>query len=51
MPEALTVVLGTCKMMAESPAVGVGSGSVNADDVEVKEQAGITDKNIWDEEW
>ena len=52
MPEALTVVLGTCRMMATSdPDVGIGGGSVNAGDVEVKEQAGITDKNIWDEEW
>ena len=51
MPEALTVVLGTLQMMAESPAVGIGGGSVNAGEVDVKEEVGITDKNIWDEEW
>ena len=50
-PEMLSVQLGTCKMMAESPAVGIGDGETEAGDVEVKEQAGITDKNIWDEEW
>jgi hypothetical protein len=50
-PEALTVVLGTCKMMAESPAVGIGGGSVDAGDVEVKEEAGLSDVNLWDEEW
>ncbi len=49
-PEIVTVVLGTCKMMAEStPQVTVNtSGSVDAGSVETK---GITDINIWDDEW
>lgn len=49
MPEALTVVLGTCKMMAESPNITIDDDdSVDAGNVETKE---ITDKNLWDEEW
>ncbi len=50
-PEALTVVLGTCQMMAESPNITVntsGSNSVNAANVETKE---VSDVNVWDEEW
>ena len=48
-PEALTVVLGTCQMMAESPNVTVNtSNSVNAANVETKE---VSDVNVWDEEW
>ena len=51
-PEALTVVLGTCKMMAEStPDVGIGGGTVGAGDVDVKEEVGLSDVNLWDEEW
>ena len=50
MPEALTVVLGTCKMMAESLPVGE-TPITDPDDILTKEQAGITDKNVWDEEW
>ena len=50
-PEALTVVLGTCQMMAESqPQVDVnptpGEGPVLGGDLDVKES-----KNVWDEEW
>ena len=48
-PEMFSVQLGTCKMMAESTPIG--TTPTNPDDFEVKEQAGITDKNIWDEEW
>lgn len=54
MPEALTVVLGTCKMMAESPlsvtndgdTYKLGDGTApEGDDAMVK---GV---NVWDEEW
>ena len=52
MPEALTAVLGTCRMMATSGDpngdVTIGEGSVDAGNVGTKE---ITDVNIWDEEW
>lgn len=48
-PEMLTVQLGTCKMMAEStPDVGIGGGSVDPGNVDVKENKS---KNVWDEEW
>ena len=48
-PEALTVALGTCKMMAESPAITVNTeGSVDADKIETK---GVSSVNVWDEEW
>ena len=49
-PEALTVVLGTCKMMAESLPVGGGSGSTieDPDDILTKENKDI---NLWDDEW
>ena len=46
-PEALTVVLGTCKMMAES--LPVGGGTIDdQDDILTKENK---DVNIWDNEW
>ena len=54
MPEALTVVLGTCKMMAESPlsvtndgdTYKLGDGTApEGDDAMVK---GV---NVWAEEW
>ncbi len=48
-PETLTVVLGTCKMMAESPAVTINPNpgeEVDPDKIDVKES-----KNVWDEEW
>ena len=50
-PETLTVALGTCQMMAQSPTPNVTvntSGSVNADKVETKE---VSNVNVWDEEW
>ena len=48
-PETLTVVLGTCQMMAESPNVTVNSSnSVNAANVDTKE---VRDVNVWSEEW
>ena len=48
-PETLTVVLGTCHMMAESLPVG-GSGSTIDDenDILTKENK---DVNVWDNEW
>ena len=46
-PEALTVVLSTCKMMAES--LPVGGGTIDdQDDILTKENK---DVNIWDKEW
>ncbi|MBP3712284.1 MAG: hypothetical protein J6I86_07450 [Bacteroidaceae bacterium] len=47
-PEALTVVLGTCKMMAASaPTPTVDTETpVDPNDFDVKES-----KNVWDEEW
>jgi len=56
-PEALTVVLGTCKMMANSPLSVTADGdeynlgddsAPNGDNAMVK---GVSDKNVWDEEW
>ena len=47
-PEALTVALGTCQMMAESLPVG-GEGTIeNPNDILTKENK---DVNLWDEEW
>ena len=48
-PEALTVVLGTCKMMAESVPVD-DEHPVNPGEFETKENAGGKN-NIWSEEW
>lgn len=48
-PEALTVVLGTCKMMAESLIVGddeIGDSG----EILTKEDK-TTGRSIWDEEW
>ncbi len=49
-PETLTVALGTCQMMAQSPNdVKVNtSKSVDAGAVETKE---VSNVNVWDEEW
>ena len=50
-PETLTVALGTCQMMAQSPNVTVNtssSNSVNAANVQTKE---VSDVNVWSEEW
>ena len=48
-PEMLSVQLGTCKMMAESPNITIDDDdSVDAGGVQTKE---ITDVNVWDEEW
>jgi len=49
-PEMLSVQLGTCKMMAESLPVGE-TPITDSNEILTKEQSGITDKNIWDEEW
>ena len=46
-PEALTVVLGTCKMMAESLPVGGGTIE-NPEEILTKENK---DVNVWDKEW
>ena len=48
-PEALTVVLGTCQMMAESLPVGGGTIE-NPNEILTKEDK-YSGKNIWDEEW
>ncbi len=48
-PEMLSVQLGTCQMMAASKPIG--NTPTDPDEFEVKEQTGITDKNVWDEEW
>lgn len=48
-PEMLSVQLGTCQMMAASKPIG--DTPTDPDEFEVKEQSGITDKNVWDEEW
>ena len=48
-PETLTVALGTCQMMAQSPNVTVNSSkSVDAASVDTKE---VSDVNVWSEEW
>lgn len=50
-PAALTVKLGTCKMMAESFEIKRGGASISSsEDILVKEQ-NTTDVNLWDEEW
>ena len=46
-PEALTVVLGTCKMMAESIPVSEDP-ITDPDDILTKENK---DVNVWDNEW
>ena len=46
-PEALTVELGSIRMIAES-VVDVDPTPVNPGDFETKE---IKDVNVWDEEW
>ena len=52
MPEALTVVLGTCQMMATSMPGNdeVGNGTqYTREQVDVND--GLSDVNLWDEEW
>ena len=50
-PEALTVVLGTCQMMAESLPLGGGTSTIeNPNEILTKEDK-YSGKNIWDEEW
>ena len=50
-PEALTVVLGTCNMMAES-LLPFGEGTIDkSEDILVKEENTLSDVNLWDEEW
>ena len=46
-PEALTVALGTCRMMAESLPVGEGTIE-DPNDILTKENK---DVNVWDKEW
>ena len=46
-PAALTVVLGTCHMMAESLPVGEGEID-DPNDILTKENK---DVNLWDQEW
>ncbi len=49
-PEALTVQLGTCNMMAES--LPFGEGTIDkSEDILVKEENTLSDVNLWDEEW
>ena len=45
-----SVQLGTLQMMAESVPFGE-TPIENPDEILTKEQAGLSDKNIWDEEW
>ena len=50
-PEAFIVELGAMQMMAESaPNVTIGDDTVDAEEVEVKENT-TTLTNIWDVEW
>ena len=50
-PEALTVQLGTIThLMEPSLTINQDGEITDPDDILTKEQAGITDKNIWDEE-
>ena len=48
-PEALTVALGTCQMMAESVPVGE-TPITDPNDILTKEEK-TGGKDIWDEEW
>ena len=49
-PTCLVVVLGTCKMMAESLGINKGGASISSsEDILVKEQN--MDVNLWDNEW
>ena len=45
----LTVLLGTCKMMAESLTISTASTIDDSGDILVKEET--RDVNLWDEEW
>ena len=53
-PEALTVVLGTCNMMAESIEIKLG-GTGSVEDTITGEEQILTkesrDINLWDNEW
>ena len=48
-PETLTIQLGTCRMIAES--VDKDSNPVDPGIYDVKEEVGLSDVNLWDEEW
>jgi len=48
-PAALTVQLGTCKMMAESLPFGTNE-ITRSEDILVKENT-VSDVNLWDDEW
>ncbi len=52
-PETIVVVLGTCKMIADSPQVGINTSDSDAVDAGSVDTKGITDINIWDDddEW
>lgn len=52
-PETIVVVLGTCKMIADSPQVGISTNDADAVDAGSVDTKGITDINIWDDddEW
>ena len=47
-PESLVVVLGTCKMMAESLPVGGENPITDPNEILTKENK---DVNLWDNEW
>ena len=51
-PETIVVVLGTCKMIADSitPTVTVSTDGTPVDAGSVDTKA-ITDINVWDDEW
>ena len=53
-PEALTVVLGTCKMMANSPLNVANDGdtyNLGDDPAPSGENAMVKGNSLWDEEW
>ena len=51
-PETIVVVLGTCKMIADSnPQVGISTNDGDAVGAEYVDTKGITEVNIWDDEW
>ena len=48
-PECIMVLLGTCKMMAES--LPLGDEEINDSDQILTKEDKTVGKNIWDEEW
>ena len=51
-PEMLTVALGTMQMMAASkPDVTLSTDSKNSVNAASVETKGVSDVNVWDEEW